>query len=209
MTDTVRTVIQAAYEDAGRFTEGEAVPDEHLVTGLRKFQTQLDGLVNGGCFGRVRARLITDDTTASENDRIQYNGATSATVTLPTTLSTTEGADPVPYDLESTLGAQTLDNEDTANRAPRDHALAEVAGTAQLREVYDALLGDWVQVSSLAVTDALPLARWKGEFIAMLTPKVALPGTVTPDMLANATRARIRIVMNATAPRRTATADSF
>ena len=48
-----------------------------------------------------------------------------------------------------------------------------------------------------------------GAAVSIGDAKVALPGTVTPDMLANATRARIRIVMNATAPRRTATADSF
>ncbi len=104
-----------------------------------------------------------------------------------------------PYGSES-QSSET--NVDTDNRAPLDHSLTEIAGTNQDRYVYDALLGDHVRITRLVLTDDAPLCnRWRGEFIAMLTPKMALPNEVTPLMLAEARAARARLITNPTAPR--------
>lgn len=196
MADTVRDLIEAAYVDSGRLAEGETLDDVSAEVGLRRVQDLYLSLANGGAFGRVRARLVTADYTAEEGDRIGYDGATSSTITLPTTVE--DATSPAPYGEEQV--SSTSSAVDTTNRAPRDHSMVQVAGTSQLIEVYDALLGDWVQITSLTLTTDAPLCnRWRGELVDMLVPRVAL--AITPEMKAAAGRAKSRLVINVSAPR--------
>mgnify|MGYP003442639776 CR=1 FL=1 len=197
MADTVRAILQAAYEENEIYGATETIPDEDLDRGVRSFQDLLNELANGGAFGRVRPVVVTGDTTAQEGVRIGYSGVTSATVTLPTTIASAN--DPAPYGSETPSDAMT--NEDQDVRAPKDHALAEIAGTAQMRQVYDALLGDWVQITGLTDTSDAPLCnRWRGEFIAIMAFRLCRKA-MQPAFEREARAARARIVSNPSAPR--------
>lgn len=213
---TCRNVIVDAYHDCG-IVDAEVDPTAvQATTGLRLLDGLYTYLASSGALGRYRRRLITGAYTAGENERIAYEGNTTATVTLPTTL-------PVPAlferdridggDFDTNFTGLTVPaNVDQNNRQPDDLATAEIAGATPQVFIYDAALGDWVQLTGLGLDDDAPLTgRFQSGLTAMLSARIAARSStqISPSLATEAALAKIAIIGAFSAPRETTPAQYF
>lgn len=205
---TCRQVITDAWHDTG-ILDAEIDPSAiQATTGLRLLSGLYAYLVASGALGRFRRRLITGDYTAGENERVAYEGNTTAVVTLPTTIPVPaiferdriDGGD---FDTDFT-GLTVPANVDQNNRAPDDMATAEIAGTTPEVFIYDAALGDWVQVTGLGLDDDAPLTgRFQSGLTAMLSVRIAgrSQTPLSQSLTTEAALAKVAIIGAFSAPR--------
>lgn len=134
---TCNDVIRRALQKARVLAEGEDPTAEQAADGLTALQSLLDGWVTGGMFGALTDVYKSAAYTAKEFERVRKDAA--VTITIPDTIE---------------------DPQTGETRTPRDRACIQVvypsAGTKQ-SYLYDAQVGDWVQIQSLALTDDTPL----------------------------------------------------
>lgn len=198
---TCRQIITDAWHDSG-ILDIEADPSAiQANTGLRVLQGLYSYLVSSGALGRFRGRLITGDYTAGENERIAYEGNTTANVTLPTTI-------PVPAIFERDridggdfdtgfTGLTVPASVDRNNRQPNDLATAEVVGSSGQLYIYDASVGDWILLTGLTLDSTAPLSsRFQSGLTAMLTTRLCARSTtpVSQGIAAEAALAKIAII---------------
>jgi hypothetical protein len=126
---------------------------------LPALQSIFDGWVMNGMFGRLTDKLVTEDYTALEGQRVVVSG--SATVTIPTTYSFCgeEGSDRPPYDL----------------------SLIEVQDGAT-RNVWLYDRNEWVDIAELTIDGDCPLSgRNLHGLAAVLATEIDGPQGFIPD----------------------------
>lgn len=123
---------------------------------LAALQGYYDGLVFSGAFGRMRDLYATDSYTMREMDRASYDNSAVATATFPDT-----------YDYscfeERPSGAGVSANL----RRPHDLVVGSVnEQETTVTYLFDAELGRWIKLNSLALTDTAPLSNRNGDGLA-------------------------------------------
>lgn len=157
---TCRAIITRAMRWPGVLEAGESAEADDATDHLGSLQAMYLDLIDTG--SNLTNVLVTAAYTAGENVRIAYSGATTAAITLPTTI-----ADPA----VTSLTHPPVDND---NRQPEDYTVAVVAGSTPAVWCYDANLGDWVNLNGLALTDQAPWSTFMAQGLsAMLAVFVA------------------------------------
>lgn len=169
---TMREVIRVAWErHSGRYGD---VPDGPVEEAwLRIAQSMYDGWFEAGLFGRLQPKLIDSDYDAEEG---QYLSATEdVTAILPATV------------------------EDEDARSPRDLTpIGVTLGEPEQKFIYERGVGDWVAISSLALTDYAPLS---GKGLDGLACCIAVEaGSDRPEVVRSALRFKNSLSMNASNP---------
>ena len=128
---TCRDIITAGLRFARILPSGRAPKAAEAEDGMFVLQGMYDAMVNSGTFGTMTDVLAVEDMTAEPWQRIRVEGA--YTVALPNVVDTTYP----PYDLSL---IQIID-------PPTVHTW-----------LYEAMRGDWVDLSNLTLDSQAPLA---------------------------------------------------
>lgn len=143
---TCQEIIKRALRLLGVLAAGDEPEAADAADGQIALVAMLTNAVAKSAQPGLTRVLVTDATyTAGEDELIGYDGATSSTITLPTTVE---------------------DADTTETRAPKNMAVVMVAGTTPQTFIYDEAYGDWVEVNALALTDYCPLSGMDSEALA-------------------------------------------
>jgi hypothetical protein len=181
---TCREVIQSAYRRSGILAAGVNMNASQANVGLELLIGMYRNFIVGGMFGRPVEKYLDTDSAyeAKEGQRVFNEGG--ATITLPT---------------------RVMDAGEY--RAPRDGAFIVVvnpSGSPQ-QHIYDAGLGQWQALSSLALSSEAPLSgRFEDHIKNMLAVRLlGEAGQPTPPELTRAEgRARLALSNRQDAERR-------
>lgn len=133
---TCRDVIYRAYRLSGIVGVSDDPTAEEAVFGMGALQSLFDDWVVSGMFGRLTDKLVTDDHTALEQQRVVVASG-SPTITIPDTYS--------------------FCGEVGSDRTPYDLSLIEVQnGATRNVWIYDR---GWADIAALAIGDACPLSN--------------------------------------------------
>ena len=117
--------------------------------------------------------LVTADYTAGENERIFDQADTSVAITLPETVTGSDGVE----------------------RPPHDGATATIAGSPSQRFIYISDLGGWQELTSLALTTENPLGvEFDEPIAAILAANLSEFGAVPQETLLKAQAGRSAIL---------------
>lgn len=143
---TMRAICQRTARRLGVSASGETIPDdeaEDLLEALKAFLLQS---VAQASFGGLTRVLVTDATyTAGEDEFIAFDGLTSATITLPTTVT---------------------DADTGETRAPHNYAIVTIAGVTPQVFIYDEAYGDWLEIAALTLTDYCPMSTMSADHLS-------------------------------------------
>lgn len=135
---TCRQVITRALEKIRVRAVGDAPSAEEAAGALQTLQSLYDELIAIGAFGRLTEVLVDDAYTAGENERIYNTSGSPVTITLP----------------------ETIQDDDTGlDRPPRDRCVVVIASDPIKAHLYSAPLGEWQELTSLALEDVAPLSE--------------------------------------------------
>lgn len=141
---TCAEIIAAAYRKPNVSPIGEDPGPEEAAEALPILQSIYDEWVADGAFGPLTDVIAEANYEAAENERVTPG---AYTITRPT----------------------TVEDEDTGeDRPPRDKAIIQVTGTSGTTHVYSAPRGEWVRISSLAMTDYAPFSERSRDGLASL-----------------------------------------
>jgi hypothetical protein len=151
---TCQQIITSALRKIGVVNEGAPTPNPYdAQVALGVLQGWYFTAMAQGVFGRLTDVTVEDDYEADEFERILNISDGDVTITLP----------------------ETIDDCGTT-RAPVDLCPVVVVdpGVEPLNYVYDALVGDWVSLNGLALTDEAPLSsRGPDNFACVLAIAIA------------------------------------
>jgi hypothetical protein len=175
---TVRAAVGQALRLLKATAPGDSPTADELIVGLEAAQ-QLVLEIH-----EARGPMLDVDVTASslcpgENQRLRIQAGTTATVTLPNSVSIFGTYDP--YDFGFAPSAvwdpqvgSTAAADGVGFRAPSDGARIEIVGASQALYVYRADTNAWAPASGLAIDSELPFnARLAGAFAALLAERLA------------------------------------
>ena len=170
---TVREIVKEALLWRGVIDPENEPEDYDAKAGLRA----LIGLYQEDVVAKVPLQNIpvtTTTYTAGENERISHVSGAAVTVTLPQTIELDE-AEELP------------DGSSTTIRKPRDRSVIAVSGAAPQAWLYDAALGEWIDILALTLTSEAPLSRTHRDgLIGRLTVLLRYPGVALDPVAVDA-----------------------
>lgn len=150
-----RDIITRALRKVGAVGQTEAPTAAEVDMGLFSLQSMFDGWAAAGMFGQLRDIHVTSDYEAKAGDRVR----TTATVTLPTYAAV--DTDPGGSDYGFCSGADT-------DRPQNRRLIVVVNPETGVRKtnLWDAWIGDWVEIQALTATSECPLAALGADGLA-------------------------------------------
>jgi hypothetical protein len=196
---TCRDVIRAALRKLGVVKSGKEPSASQANDGLEELTSLLEWLVVEGKLGRLTDVLIsTSPYTAKAGQRIAYSGAGDLTYTLPAT-------------------EEYLDHEDVPEDGDQEHRkplelspIVVESADGATTYIYDG--GQWVDVSSLGLSDEAPLSqRYRRWLVAELAMRLAddYGMTAPPGCVLDATLGRSALSLKLSAASRPASVSYF
>lgn len=188
--EVIRLALRRIHERPG----GVLAPVDEPTAGeydaaLADLQSLYDGWVSSGMFGRAVDIQISAAHEMEEGERVFNATDDPVAITLPESLT-----DPVTGEA----------------RPPRDYTLARVAGAAPQTYIWSAPKGAWDKMTSLALTDAAPLAeRGSNGLAANLAETMVGPGALSPGVRSQSVAFRSLLSLKFDRPRVSARPDYF
>ena len=159
---TIRTdIVQRAFRMLNKVGIGQDLDPDEASEALKVFQDMLITMPEIGLGGPLTDVLISADYTANEDERITNTSGSPVVISLPSTITETNGT----------------------VRPPRNGAIVQINGAASPEiHLYVGYLAGWQRLTDLTLNSANPLGPMHHEGLAaLLALRLTGPNTAIPE----------------------------